>query len=146
MKINLETRRKIKALVEDGKDDGSGGSCEFYIVDNLGVKLFYEKFARDYSVKLQKKAHQAKLAPKVYGKINISDMYGYVTELANLEIRKNWGDEKADILFKKLRRVGILHEDLHDDNIGKIGNRIVCIDFCPESCEIIKKGSNVSEY
>jgi len=103
---------------------------------------------------LQRKAAKHDLAPKVgqkfsftwrnfawdrfvlyESKFEFTKIYGYLTQIAKTPIYIS--EKRRDKLEKELEDIGIDAFDLHEDNLGKIGKTIVCIDFDPESAAAI---------
>lgn len=127
----------------------------------IGVKLYFEKEDRDYAVQLQNKAYRYGLGPQVGSKFNfkwrnifphdrmdrpipdeefdpyisqIVRVYGYVTQVATVSGRLSLA--KRISIVNRLNSIGIDFDDKHEWNFGKIGNKIVCIDFGKESAYI----------
>lgn len=131
-----------------------GVSCSYVQwTKNVGLKLFTCKYTRDHSYKGQKRAAEHKLAPKVGKKLQFKALsfggddynapnptpitiYGFFTETARIGGRRPPSDRAVMRLSEKLDDIGINHFDLHECNVGKIGNRVVCIDFDTASCSL----------
>jgi len=129
-----------------------GVTCFFVpLTKVIGAKLFEHSKERNQALTLQKKAAKHGLAPKAGEKFSFSwrvfpwdlfedepqviKIYGYLTQIAETPITLSPKEEEE--LEKRLRDIGISAFDLHEDNIGKIGKNILCIDFDHESVEAI---------
>jgi hypothetical protein len=130
----------------------SGIACYFLKLDKLtGVKLYRLQKQRDYAFILQKKAAKHGLAPKVGQKfifpcfkvknydfeVSQEFLYGYLTEVAFLRSIVSYPRLKT--IKKALRKVGISHGDLNEDNVGFLRKSMVCIDFDECSCSKVRK-------
>ena len=136
-----------------------GSECVFIpITAQVAVKLFATKKERDHAFLAQRHFSKQKIAPKVgkcfrldfiqhqavttrpCGDDVTSFRHGYTTQIAKpypfpKNARKMYFIEylsKKD--RKSLEDAGIPMDDLHGDNIGQIGNRVVALDFGPISC------------
>lgn len=144
-------RRRIKS---------SGVSCHYVKwTKYVGLKLYTEKSQRDRCAKLQRRVAKAGLAPEVggtlefemltctgvddYGEDTSPDLewatiYGYWTEHVRIPSRIP-SYKRVHALWKGLRELGLLHDDLHKFNMGVIDGRLVCIDFDTASCRDVPK-------
>ena len=134
----------IKRRLEKRKDlNLKGGFCVFIkLNDRWGVKLYNTKEKRDECFVLQLRASRKKVAPKVGFKVRESfifsrynresEYWGFLTEVADLPFNTLY-NKKAQkvsrILQSRMFKRGFDTDDLHAYNIGKIGERYVCIDF-----------------
>ena len=108
-----------------------------------GIKIFATSAECKRSMSRQNKAHKHKLAPQVFSvkpeqyaiednnKLHIG--WGYVTEAVETEEIRALGWRKYEDLerklYRELRKAGIDHGDLHNENVGYKGKKLVCIDF-----------------
>jgi len=133
-------------------DYESGIHCVFIpLTKRIGVKVYREKYQVCGALKNQIRAFRHGIAPE-YGKmfqikvdkpinewdIGPTTLYCHFTEIAQtlqeeVALDENnfpTGIEHAE-LCAKLKEINLywVAEDLHRFNIGRIGNRMVCIDF-----------------
>ena len=130
----------------------SGVSCSYLQwTQKVGLKLFTSKRERDHSLRGQKLAAKHDLAPLTGEKVDLEilscepdgaphphmrKLYGFFTQTAKIGAI-SWGEE--EMLSEALSDIGVMHHDLHLNNTGKLGKRIVAIDFDTCSCWIKKK-------
>jgi hypothetical protein len=99
---------------------------------HLGYKTFANEQERDRSFYLQYYLSLYGLAPKVYRKIR----HGFWTEAVPRTAKNEWdykvfNDIYYDVLHqldKKCRNVGIINQDIHNDNWGYLYGTPVLID------------------
>ena len=132
----------------------SGCECMFVRTSKTrGVKIFCSKREVTYSYKKQKLAAKHGIAPRVLsniqmcytknlkkyneydGEVVITRPYGY---FYRTEFAKYVGSTRcicADIchLVDKMKELNLHSGDLHENNIGFIRGKLVCIDFGKES-------------
>lgn len=146
-------------LFDTDRISDHGSECVYIpITSQVAVKLFETKKERDHAFLAQRYFNKQKVAPKV-GKCFLLDFiqhqtvttrpygdditcysYGYTTQIAKpypfpKNARKMYFTEYlSNKDRKRLKDAGIPMDDLHGDNIGKIGNRAVALDFGPISC------------
>lgn len=138
----------------------SGVSCAYVQwTKYVGLKMFTSKRSMSQSYKGQKRAAKHKLAPRVGERLTVdvirfsevSNSLGFCDSEApipsKLKIHCFFTETATGIgrrvsrarerdLKKRLEEIGICHGDLHQWNIGRIGKRLVYIDFDDASCEI----------
>lgn len=130
----------------------SGVESLFVVTTNKkGYKIFPRKYIAEQVRSRQLKASKQKIAPKVLSDIkkcyvgNLQDFdgtedeftinqnfgYFYQTEIATIEPERfnMLPEEMIDDFFKKMRKLNFKIDDLHENNVGFIKGRIVCIDF-----------------
>jgi len=127
-----------------------GIECMFIKMSRTkGIKVYETKKEALFARKLQMKAARNKLAPQVLSTIykchfdfhcddkwgafyhNQKYAYFFVTEV--VEILKKISYPVAECLQKKLWNLGIHTYDVHPKNVGRIGERLVMVDFGRES-------------
>lgn len=127
-----------------------GMECMFIQMNQTkGIKAYDTKTDAQFARSKQMKAAKHKLGPKVLSSIykmrfdfhrddlwgafshNQKYVYFFVTEVA--EILNVISHKTAYDLQKKLWNLGILTYDLHARNVGRIGERLVAVDFGRES-------------
>lgn len=142
MLTNKQKLKIINALLGEDKVK-SGSVCLFIPLDkSTGIKLYSDKSDRAYSYNRQKKAAEIKIGPEVgdkfeltvpcmatYSLNNTKKFYGFFTQRAQDVGRLN----PTEKLEKGMTLLGFRTYDLHRQNIGRIGKRVVCIDFGYES-------------
>ena len=141
MMIGKQIFNAIKLF--DAGDDGCGAECNFFIVGNKGLKVYYDKSSAKHSFEAQKKLNKVGLAPKVLsrkllkvrkwkGRVNRANGigYGFFTEVA--KIPRRIPDYAFNKLGEKLKPYGMDY-DLHEENVGKLGKKWVLIDCGPAS-------------
>lgn len=159
MKFTSKRKRQLIDAIKRTKKLIFGSSCIFFPLDEkVGVKFYQFKSHRDKSLMRQHKAANFGLAPLCGGsfdfecffiqhnqfltpKSQYSVIYGYMTEIASIPPKSQRSALKKSIfnLECNLENIGIVHHDLHLDNIGVLRNKVVCIDFDVLSCEL-KRG------
>jgi len=125
----------------------------------VGIKLFNNKDHAERSLMRQRLAYTNNVAPRIYSNVLLLEvttgvrkyktcrMWGYKTQVARVkkcEICDTFSDDKhckhckdrieltrgiEMSISKRLTNIGLSAGDLHDGNVGKIGNRYVMIDF-----------------
>lgn len=123
-----------------------GASCTFVKLDDYrGLKLYRDRREAVECRWRQRQAAQAGLAPKVFGKAELTiggrQYYGYISEVAdvvpfiNRRLSLPFAGQQIieestefQVLFDNLREIG-LGGDLAARNIGWIREKMVCIDF-----------------
>ncbi len=124
-----------------------GCVCHFFALnEKIGVKLFQRKDDRNHSWRMQSLAAEHKLGPETGDKFTIKQVdfhasfkvetwHGFLTQRAKcIEYQRR----VVDRIVEKLKEIGIQYTDSYKANFGKIGNRIVVIDFGAESCHRIR--------
>jgi len=114
---------------------GCGVECTVY---NWGpgrvIKVFRTERNRNGAMRRQKQACKAGFGPKVFGSINISARrWSYVSEYAKPYPHRALSSNAAKSLSRKMKALGWIDWDLNPRNCGKIGNRVVLLDFGPMS-------------
>lgn len=151
------SEEKLFRLLREQRGSESGVAAHYVKwTKHTGLKLFTDWRTRDHAMRLQKRAAEAGLAPRL-GKeriefetvaiefesikdcppLRIQKLYGYFTEHCPPIRRWRWGparDKAEQELTKALRTVGIYHDDLHLGNLSRKSGKLICIDFGPESC------------
>lgn len=153
----------MQAIQYRKKDVKFGISCVYFALNTkVGAKMYASEKTRDQAYKKQAHAYQYKLAPQVgdcfsfdcfwigHNPCSLPDLkhkviYGYMTQ--NAEVYKNkrfcsLGEQLSKSAFnsqmwdleRNLKEIGIVNEDIHSENVGFIGKRMVCIDFDDVSC------------
>lgn len=158
MKWNNQT--KLAFSKTRGRKVASGLSCLFIkLSPKIGVKIFWTATERDYAYKAQQFASRYGLGPRVGDKLRISTkdkklfialksyrnkeepsswwnsrrktaLYGYMTQVASIP-KKGLTDVEHEKLCNKLELHGFETCDMHDENVGRINGKAVCIDFDP---------------
>lgn len=127
-----------------------GIACLFVpLSPKTGAKLYIDKTNRDHSWRLQKKANAYQLGPQTGARFSMNwanifpfgvgedaDMeritiYGYLTEVVNTQKKTTKRQRKK--LAKQIEAIGLVAHDMHDENVGWVGENLVCIDFGVES-------------
>jgi len=130
-KLKTEIKRLNKSY-----EYASGIEALFFVVDDIGVKLYDNKKCADFAYTTQRLASEHYLGPRVFSRINVKGVgFGFLTEVADTSEFYDWDEdsEECDDLRDELYKIGIDHGDLHEDNVGTIEGRLVCIDFGPIS-------------
>lgn len=121
----------------------AGVSCRFMrITKTIGIKTYYSKRDRDTAWRRQCKAEALGVAPKTGERIDLEDYehphpmsrlekYAFLTQVA--QPLRSLSCRDYDILEKAFRKLRLGTADLCEPNCGKIGKRVVCIDFCTAS-------------
>lgn len=101
------------------------------ITGRYGVKFYKRKRAMEECFFRQKAAHFAGFGPKAFFKGQKKDYYYYVTEHAEQK-----GVSREDLAFVRsnVAKMGWSTYDIYGDNVGKVKNRPVLIDF--DTCTI----------
>lgn len=136
MKTSLRRLKTEIKKLERSYEYADGIEALFFVVDNVGIKLYNYKDAANFAYKTQKLASEHYLGPRVFNKINVKGIgFGFLTEIADTSECYDWDEdsEERDALKDELYRIGIYHEDLHEENVGRIDGELVCIDFGPIS-------------
>lgn len=122
----------------------------------VGFKGFESKMEAERSLERQAKAHEHNIAPKVlsevveivmpvgetplsahysrktckvgYYKNKQRRLYGYKTQVAT-DIGTDTTEDEFNALYDKCKELDMCWCDLHDANIGRVGKKLVCIDF-----------------
>jgi hypothetical protein len=122
-----------------------------------GVKAFETKAEAERSLQRQNLAHAERVAPKVYSNIfeiimpvggtamaeeysyyargtvrrneMMRRMYGYKTQVARRIGEFDDEGRQYYALIEAMSDLGFCEYDLHDENVGWIGKKLVCIDF-----------------
>ena len=133
-----------------------GATCRFIpISTELGVKLYLNRKIRNRSLKAQQRAARHKLGPKVgdcfemlifisergyAGGRNerVAKMHGYLTQRMQIPRSDKNIDFDLQILKLKLRKIGIHHNDLHNENVGYFNGTLMAVDFDSGSCRLSK--------
>jgi hypothetical protein len=128
-----------------------GDECAFLqLTPRVGIKIFPTRFSAHYAMLRQIKAYTKRIAPRVLSDIQICPItseifrqdknllfqhgtcgYFYRTQVARIRYLAYY-KRYVNIVHKmrkSLNELGMYSEDLHEDNIGKIGKRWVIIDF-----------------
>lgn len=145
--------RILEILHTEKKLPPAGSSCLYLQLNRwLGAKLYKNKRTRNAAIKSQKKLNELDLSPKagnifeipvlVYNdfretksraEIGYEFYYGYLTQHASkVDSRKDY--RQISKFLKTIEELGYDTYDLENNwNIGKINNRIVCIDTDPRT-------------
>jgi len=141
------------------EEDLFGVSCRFIqLSPRIGLKLYLTKKEAKFAFLGQEKAYKKGLAPKLYSgvdryvvrgidereghednRILYRSEFGFKTQIANPVLDYSLCDEygnysrKYENFLSKVYEANIPDQDLHDDNLGLINNKIVIIDFCSVS-------------
>lgn len=74
----------IEQKVSSGEHKGAGISCNYYpLGGGLGLKIYYGRKSlkrRENNYMMQEHMYKLGFAPKVYNKVQIGELYGFVTE------------------------------------------------------------------
>lgn len=157
MKWTPSKKQQLMEAIQYRKKEAKAGiSCVYFALSKtVGAKIYTSGKIRDEAYRKQAHAARYHLAPQVgdcfsfecfwigHNPCSIPDLrhkivHGYLTQNARLELSKR--DRKATFneemwdLEMDLREIGIVNEDLGPNNVGFIGNRMVCIDFDYVSC------------
>jgi hypothetical protein len=153
----------VKELVTDVltnstiySESPQGGSAVYIkLINNIGVKLFYDKNQRDISKKRMEAYPD--LSPLIYGEFDLPEKFyhNYALVMENAEtlkynrnddayytLGKRYDIKKARTLVKQvvadMERNNLSFFDDHTQNIGflKRLNKWVCIDWEPDSVEL----------
>jgi hypothetical protein len=148
-----------KSLIKDSPASkiSSGCSAKFIRIDDKsGIKYYESKLMRDFTYKIQKRAHKYGVAPKVGSKftttIDGDKVYGYITETIMYTHKEQYLKdiirsvrekdvpgyyELINILENKVK---ITIDDMHWANIGWLPNgQLVAIDFSEVSDKLARK-------
>lgn len=131
----------LEALAERIKNcdwNGSGCTAKFYVIQDIGHKVFRSERERDYSYKQQKIASFMGMGPKCHSRFMIPCThtpglvwYGFISEVApelmNHPSRSLLADE-VNKFTDKFRDV-FSFNDCHWGNLGVLNGKVVCIDF-----------------
>lgn len=149
----------VNKVLKNTRKIECGSYCMFVpLSEKRGVKFYLRQKERNDAYDMQRYANFHDLAPKAFGKFNTKNkklislysdkcdrclyeedmkcLYGYVTEIANDVGMLSYKYER--ILYEKLKHIGLEHLDVERYNIGKIGHRVVCIDFDNDNCSFSK--------
>ncbi len=124
----------------------SGASCLFVKLNkNIGVKLYRRKANRDFSHQTQLKAEKIGIAPKTGEKFLIySFAYNYYDEIRNVyygfvtqaaDPPRKYKEQEITEIIGKMKKMNLCVGDLHKANLGRIKEKLVCIDFDKVSCK-----------
>lgn len=128
-----ELRKAIKLA-----DIVDNGSFKIFIRVNSkwGLKLCQSRIVRDYNFVIQRKASKFQYGPYAYHRFEVTlkyvTYYGFVTQVADPVNEDDfWDNAEVDVLINDLKRVcGFdISWDKKPCNFGKIGGKIVVIDF-----------------
>lgn len=146
-----EDATKLKRTIFDKPRQGV--ECMYVqLTKKVGMKIYATKGRAERSRKRQLKAYA--FAPKVLSEVQKCLMgnllsydkegifrnsydnhskYGFffLTQVAETHVRHT--DKELDQLANNMRRIKLGYEDLHYNNIGRIGKKLVVIDFGDES-------------
>lgn len=133
------------------KPSPGGVSCKFFKIDDkFGIKVYTSEYTRDNAVIRQQKMHSHGYAPAVGESFNIQDkFFCYITEIAipivegteeyqgpkHYEIvseaykKEPFIRNEIDKLCRDMRKAGYIMNDQHLANFGRMGEKLVCIDF-----------------
>lgn len=131
-----------KQILENITQAQFGCSCMFVPIERgKAAKVYRTKGERNYAAKKQRLAFKLGFGPKVYKSFDLSRgiragtsayapkgsvyRYGYVTQIATCVHRY----DGSPTLERKMHKHKFSTYDLHGGNIGRIGRRLVCIDF-----------------
>lgn len=149
---NQEVEEKLKKRFFDhsGKID-YGSHCVYVeIEDRVAAKLYFSEKNRDYSLKNQQKAFEKNVGPQVGDSFSIRflcivdnekdgldgawrrPLFGYLTEIAD-SLKSTPEDEEFEKLVCNLKSIGLSDGDCNHYNLGRIGKKLVMIDFDKES-------------
>lgn len=151
--------RIISLLHTKSKFPPAGSTCLYLkINEKIGAKLYKFKRTRTLAMKNQIKLNVLNLSPKVGSTFEIPILiyrdfeetknraeiewmfyYGYLTQHASkVDSRKDYKSISA--FLKSIESLGYDTYDLENDwNVGKINNRIVCIDTDSRTLELKRK-------
>lgn len=135
----------MTTLLEGSKIFTGVESGFIQISKSTGIKLFARRAWRDHSFYGQYYGHKKGLAPAVGQRFSMAvprsddafdsidekqfKIYGYFTQVAD-----KVGKRRPSTSFlKKLRDAGLTTWDVHNGNVGMLGDKMVCVDFGPVS-------------
>lgn len=160
MLAELELQQKldsngIEQKISSGEECAAGISCNFYPLGmGFGLKMYRGRHSlkrRDNNYMMQEHMHKLGFAPKVYNKVQIGELFGFITEQCTVcrdmydmiegrAARVKFNGETCtaiDALEKKLPDY-ICPGDTGLNNCGfTLENKLVFIDlgnFCVEDC------------
>jgi hypothetical protein len=148
----MNTPAIAKLVIQSSSSDEiSSGVCASFIriSDKEGLKYYEDKYVRDFTYKIQKRASKYGVAPKVGGKFTIKisgkKFYGYITEAILYTHKDQYKAGKikhgivghipgyTDLIDTLKKKVKITTSDIHWGNIGWLPNgQLVAIDFSEE--------------
>ena len=144
MKFTTEMRGYLLAYLAGDGPTPSGQNCRFLKFYGTGIKFYgQDEHNATFAFDMQKSAAGFGLAPQVGEKFLVSlrlaphnhiNLYGYTTEIAD-EAGKDisrCSDEFYALQREMLNR-GFSVEDLYGKNMGRVQDKLVCIDFDPAS-------------
>lgn len=139
----------------------NGVQCVFVHLGNKGLKLFRHEWDAEAAAQAQKLAHKHGIGPEVLSDVEefetgLPHVYGFFTELAEVitQCDKKYTTDQFNELVKKMYEAfgdfdfdGYVEPfDLHNNNMGLIGDRLVCIDFGKDSFGEQSTGGYSDEY
>ena len=140
--IRVKSKRKMVSF---------GVSCVYFLLNKkVGAKLYKSKKVRDCAYNKQLYAAEHNLAPAVGDcfsldcfwiehvpcccpEIKYRKIHGYITQNVKIDSKKEHSEYSK--LKYKLSEIGLLNEDLLNDNVGIVDGKLVCIDFDSCSCK-----------
>lgn len=133
---NIKHVSKIIRVQITGKCEDSGAECSFYRKNTrskTGYKVYGSYEDAVAARKRQLKAYRHGLGPKVGSLIIAVDGaeknlgYGYMTQVAKKI--SNLSDKQHQIFCDKISQLGFSTGDMAYCNMGRLGKKLVCIDF-----------------
>jgi hypothetical protein len=128
----MKTVQKLRSIINKinlrKHEQTDSATVRYYIqiTGQYGVKFFTRKRACEECFMRQTAAHVLGFGPKALFKGKKKGYYYYVTEHAQLgKVNR----EQLAKLRKQIDRMGWATFDLYSDNVGKVKNRPVLIDF-----------------
>lgn len=154
---------KLMRKLRVRKNTSGGISC-FYVqwTKQAGLKVYRSAKERNLVMRRQARASEHGLGPLVgkavdfevcrllgYGEAPQMEplkLFAFFTEHLTVARRRRVPKEIFDSLDCDLQRVGIHHSDLHANNVGRKGKKLVCIDFGTESCQLGRAVKHSTPY
>lgn len=133
----MKTEKKLRTLINKinfRKHERTFSATVYYYVQitgKYGVKFYKRKRAMEECFFRQKVAHFAGFGPKAFFKGVKKGYYYYVTEHAE---QRGVSREELAFVRHNVAKMGWATHDLYGDNVGKVKNRPVLIDF--DTCTI----------
>lgn len=149
--IESKKHELAQALRRPKRHVRHGCNCVFVkLSKTVGAKIYMNQNDRDRALEKQRHAASYRLAPQTGDKFQIDCfqidhhdhiepevgyrvVYGYLTQVVQVRRSVDW-DDLHDLRWA-LSQIGITHYDLWEENVGYVGERMVCIDFDHNSCQ-----------
>ncbi len=131
----------------------AGSEARFIRINKeVGIKIYHDKFTRDYARRQQKYFHKYGWAPAVHGSFSVpasllqsipryhqefdstDKYYAYITEAARATLPS--AEEVEEFSQMVLQRFpDVRDNDFHSGNFGRLKRKLVLIDFGPLTLE-----------